>query len=309
MRYTRVLPFIMLIFLAGCASIPLATLKQKYAGDGSRFVEIDGMQVHYRDEGDGPVLILVHGMLASLHTWDGWVNQIGDHYRIIRLDLPAFGLTGPAHGWEDTEHGRYVRMHYVDFMVKFMDALNIEKAHFAGNSIGGFVSWSLAAYHPERVDKLILIDSVGYPLDAPWVVDVVATPVLGSCVTCMTPKFLYKMNIKEVYGDEEKVTDELVERYYELSLAPGTRQASRELITEMKRNSVLVQDGIDRIKSPVLIMWGSVDSWIPVEQAQLWKRDVSSASVKIYEGAGHVPMEEMPVQTAEDAHRFLSGDY
>jgi len=76
--------------------LPIAALKQKYAGGASRFALIEGMNVHYRDEGAGPPLVLIHGTLSSLHTWDGWVGQLAPHRRVIRLDLAGFGLTGPA---------------------------------------------------------------------------------------------------------------------------------------------------------------------------------------------------------------------
>jgi hypothetical protein len=78
----------------GMTTIPLDKLKMKYADVESKIIQIDDMNIHYKDEGQGPVLILVHGVCASLHTWDGWAGRLKDHYRIIRMDLPGFGLTG-----------------------------------------------------------------------------------------------------------------------------------------------------------------------------------------------------------------------
>ncbi len=77
--------------------IPVETLAQEFANEQSRFIEVDGLNVHYRDEGEGEPLVLLHGWSASLHTWDVWTEKLKRDFRVIRLDLPAFGLTGAGH--------------------------------------------------------------------------------------------------------------------------------------------------------------------------------------------------------------------
>src|SRR4051812_40853756 len=157
-----------LLLLGGCKvlgvrSIPLYELKDKYEGPGSRYLEVDGTNVHYRVEGKGPTLVLLHGVLASLHTWDGWVAELRDHYQIIRLDLPGFGLTGPMASEDYTPE--YAMEFFEKFRVKLSSqcsSCNLDKFMIAGNSLGGFVSWYYAAHHPEHVEKLIIIDPIAY---------------------------------------------------------------------------------------------------------------------------------------------------
>ena len=97
--------------------IPVEKLIGKYANKESKFIEIDGMKVHYRDEGKGIPVILLHGTAASLHTWDDWTSELKKSYRVIRLDLPAFGLTGPH------PQRKYDIQTYVSFLHHFLQKI------------------------------------------------------------------------------------------------------------------------------------------------------------------------------------------
>jgi pimeloyl-ACP methyl ester carboxylesterase len=134
----------------------MEALKAKYTNAESRFLELDGMQVHYRDEGQGYPIVLIHGTGASLHTWDAWTEDLKRHFRVIRMDLPAFGLTGP-HPDRD-----YSLAQYVAFLDALAEKLNLSTFHLVGNSLGGSIAWLYAARHPEAVNKLILLDPGGY---------------------------------------------------------------------------------------------------------------------------------------------------
>ena len=124
-----------------------------HANEQSKFIKLGGLQqginLHYRDEGlnpvthpDAPVLVLLHGIMASLHTWDGWVDTLKDDFRIIRVDIPGFGLTGPY------ADGIYNIKRSMDMIDQLTNELNISSFSLAGNSMGGFISWSFAANYP-----------------------------------------------------------------------------------------------------------------------------------------------------------------
>lgn len=296
-----------LIWLTGCASMGIGSrsmdeLTQHYTNQQSRFVNIDGLNIHYRDEGQGPVLVLLHGVASSLHTWDGWVEQLRPHYRIIRLDLPGHGLTGP-----DVTRKRYDIGYMVDTLDTFLSRLNIEKAHLAGNSLGGYISWKYAVQHPQRVDKLILVDAAGYPQDMPFIMNLASLPVIGEMSQLMMPRFMVGNNIKAAYGDSDKVSSQLVRRYHDLTLRKGNRKALVQVFRTMKEQSRNPQlgDEVKQVKAPTLLMWGEEDDWVPLDVLAQFRRDLPVASVVTYEGVGHLPMEELPVQSARDAHIFL----
>ena len=132
--------FLVFLFLALKSvvyiDIPVEKLKEKYANEFSRFVAIDGMQVHYRIEGKGMPILLVHGTGSSLHTWDDWTLKLKENYQVIRMDLPAFGLTGP------NKTGDYSIEKYTQFLEEFVAQLKLDSMILAGNSLGGNIAWN-----------------------------------------------------------------------------------------------------------------------------------------------------------------------
>ena len=107
--------------------IPVEQLKEKYANANSKFMEIDGMQVHYRIEGEGEPLVLIHGTASMLQTWDDWTNILSPHYKIIRMDIPAFGLTGPR------ADGNYSETMYVNFIERLTQQIGVDSFYLSGN--------------------------------------------------------------------------------------------------------------------------------------------------------------------------------
>ncbi len=281
--------------------ISIDELKPKYAQAPSQFIEVNGLQAHYRDEGQGFPLVLIHGTGASLHTWNVWTKQLSKHFRVIRFDLPAYGLTGP-----DPKHDYRISA-YVDFVKQFLDKIKVKQCHIAGNSLGGNISWQFALSHPDRVDRMILLDASGMPTNkkAPWVFRLAKTPVLNKVVRYATPRFFFRNNLKQVYSDDSKITEALIDRYYHLMLREGNREAF------LYRTKVKYQDRSDKIsqiKNKTLIMWGKDDAWIPVKLGYEFQKRLPNSQLIVYPGVGHVPMEEIPNKTAQDALKFLK-DY
>lgn len=298
-RYTIPLILVGLLisfFLLRAPDIPLEELKEKYSNDASQFVEIDGTQIHYRIEGSGPNLVLLHGTAASLHTWDGWVKELQNDYRIIRMDLPAYGLTGPSKNKE------YSAPAYSKFLNTFLEEVGVDTFHLAGNSLGGRIAWQHALQHPEKIDKLVLVDPAGFPQEMPGILKLARTPILNQIVKQFTSKSLIRKNILEVYGDDSKVTEKLVDRYYDLSLRAGNRDA---FLDRAKMDFVDETDKLQSIQTPTLIMWGEEDVWIPFEMAEKFKDELPNSKLISYPKVGHVPMEEIPELTANDTRNFL----
>ncbi len=256
------------------------------------------MRVHYRVEGNGPPLLLLHGTAASLHTWEGWVQELKKDFKVISLDLPAFGLTGP------NPKNDYSIGYYVEFLHRFMDRLGIHQFHLAGNSLGGQIAWNYALAYPHQVKKLVLIDAAGYGMGhkVPFVFTLARTPGLKTLMAYLSPRFMFSKSIEEVYGNDALVTDSLVDRYYELTLRDGNRKA----FVERANLDFSFQAGrIKEVETPTLILWGELDEWIPLAHGQQFHQDIPNSQLIVYPGVGHVPMEEIPAQTAADARAFL----
>ena len=279
--------------------IPLAALLPEYGAAPSKFVEIEGMRIHYRDEGAGSPLVLLHGFGSSLYTWDGWVRQLAGTRRLIRLDLPGFGLTGPA------PDGDYRTERYVHVVAALLDRLGVERTDVAGNSMGGRTALMFALAHPERVRKLILVDAGGFaPMPPPPLFRLAQTPILGPwMILHVTPRFVVRRNLEGVYGDPSRLTDAVVDRYWTLARRAGNRGAMLARITGPPDPNLA--DRLGELKLPVLIQWGELDRWIPLSDARGFQRGIVGAELRVYPGTGHVPMEELPEATARDADAFL----
>jgi len=299
----------MLVATTGCTTlgmvtIPMEQLQTKYADEQSKMIQIDGMNIHYKDEGQGPVLILLHGVCASLHTWDGWTERLKGHYRIIRLDIPGFGLTGPA-----ADRSYYKIDKAVNLFERLTEEMNLDKFSIAGNSLGGYIAWKYTLKHPDKVEKLILVDSVGFSQPLPGIIAFASNPLIRPVAWYAMPKFLIDKAVKEVYGDQSKVTDKLKDRYFELAMREGNKESYVDVFSEFRIQAKdhNLSAGLKNLKPPVLVMWGTKDIWIPYKSVfPKWKQELPNAKFIEYEGAGHTPMEEIPDETARDADLFLS---
>ena len=278
--------------------LPRSQLLARYAPPPSRFADLEGMRVHYRDEGSCPPLVLVHGTSSSLHTWDRWAALLSSHRRVVRLDLPGYGLTGAAPD-HDYSAARCARV-----LAALLDQLGIPRADVAGNSFGGRIALTLALAHPERVRALVLVDAAGLSGQRPPAIFQLArTPVVNRLLTVVTPRWLVRKNVREVYGDPSRVDDALVDRYDELTRAEGNRTALVDRMSGPRDPDLDARLG--EVRAPVLLLWGERDRWIPPSFAARFQEGIPGARLVTYPDAGHVPMEELPEATEAETDRFL----
>jgi pimeloyl-ACP methyl ester carboxylesterase len=282
---------------------PVSALTARWAQAPSQFVEVDGMQVHLRDEGprDDPMpIVLLHGTSASLHTWDGWAQNLRGQRRVIRFDLPAFGLTGP------NPNNDYSIAAYVRLVVGVVDKLGVKQFVLAGNSLGGQIAWSTALAQPQRVGKLVLIDAAGYPFQpasVPIGFRIARVPGVRVLMEQVLPRGIVDSSVRNVYGDPAKVTPELVDRYYELTLRAGNRKA---LAYRMDQRLSGDEAGIKSLKVPTLILWGAKDRLIPVDSAERFAADIQGSKLVVFDALGHVPHEEDALKTVDVFKAFLA---
>ena len=281
-------------------------LKGRWAQAPSQFLAVNGLQVHVRDEGprDDPVpLVLLHGTSASLHTWDGWVADLKGQRRVIRFDLPAFGLTGP-----DLQND-YTLEAYVRTVEGVVNAMGVKDFVLAGNSLGGQIAWATATALPQRVRQLILVDAAGYPMapqSVPIGFRIARIPGLRRLAEVVLPRGVIQASLRNVYGDPSKVTPELVDRYYELTLREGNRQALAYRFDQMLKVDIAKgMLAIRALRVPTLILWGGKDPLIPVENGHRFAADIVGSQLVVFDDLGHVPQEEDPQRTVQALRKFL----
>lgn len=243
--------------------------------------------------------MLLHGTSASLHTWEGWTRILAPRRRVISLDLPGFGLTGP---FPDDD---YTIGHYVRFLAQFLDALRVDRCVLVGNSFGGNVAWHEALLEPRRVTQLILVDSGGYAHagKVPIGFRLARLPLLRGLVEHMLPRSVVESSVRDAYGDPGRVTPGLVDRYYELTLRAGNRRALVERFRQVPSGADA--DRIRGVSVPTLVVWGQDDRIVPVEYAERFHADIAGSRVVILSGLGHVPQEEDPERSIAPVEGFL----
>lgn len=281
---------------------PKNIVKEKYTNDASQFMSIMGMEVHYRDEGnvnDSIPILFLHGLSSSLHTWDSLANKLIDNKRIIRLDLPGFGLTGA------NPERNYSTGYYNNFIDSFILKLNVKKYIIVGNSFGGNIAWNQTLYRPDKIEKLILINSAGYPRTKEKGnigFKLASLPFVGEVIKKITPKSLIKKSLQDAYSNDDKLTNIIQDRYYDLLLCEGNRQATVDIF---KQRVSPTPEKIKNIHTPTLIIWGKDDQMIDVSNAYKFNKDIQGSTIEIINNSGHVPMEETPQAVYDAIIKFI----
>ena len=285
--------------------IPFQTLEARYAGADSHFVDLPGgYHVHYRDDGDPslPLLVLLHGFGDSFMTWDGWVRELKSRFRIISLDFPGHGLTRAPQGSRLNAEG------LADFVDAFAAQLTLPRFAVAGNSMGGGAAWQLAVRHPQRVDALILVDAAGFandkpPSDVPLAFKILRYPIGRAVLSKIDNRPLIDNGLKTDVFDKSLITPALVDRFAEFQRAPGHRAILMSI--DMGAPARPTADLVSTIKVPTLILWGENDPLIEPAAAKKFAAAIPGAKLITYAKVGHLPQIEIPQRSAADAADFL----
>lgn len=288
--FFSILPILFVVFLGYSLrfDIPVEELQFKYAPieSGSLFKTFSYMEkssqsslvrVHYRDEGPknaAKIIALIHGTASSLHTWDHWAALLKLKYRVIRFDLPGFGLTGPS------SSRNYTLENYASFVHHFLLQIHVPKVTcVVGNSLGANIALIFAGLYPEMTSSIALLAPGGIPTlhydynpsKVPLPFRLAQIPFLSRIFLYITPKFMVTHSLKEVFYDQTKVTDELIDRHYDLLLVSGNRQSFLDRVfilstVEMKQLNYYARI-IKSIQCEVLLLWGDKDTWTSITKA------------------------------------------
>jgi pimeloyl-ACP methyl ester carboxylesterase len=220
--------------------------------------------------------------------------------KIIRFDLPAFGLTGPNN--ENTYNADV----YNIFVDSVLEALRVKSCIVAGNSLGGSIAWHYALYNKSRVQQLILLDASGYPKKnekGSLGFKIASTPIINNLLLWVTPKFLVKKSLEGVFVDKSKINEASINRYHDLLLREGNRKAALSIF---KAGFTPNPAPIKTINIPTLIIWGDKDQLISVSNAYLFNKDIKGSKLVVLQNVGHTPMEESPTKVAAAISSFLN---
>jgi len=262
--------------------------------------DVAGLRLHLVDSGprDAPAIILLHGFGSSLETWGAWATRLSAHYRVIRYDLPGFGLTGPD------PTGDYSDRRGLQVLAAVMDSLGLRRASLVGNSLGGKLAWSFAAQSPGRVDRLILISPDGFASPGFEYGKSPKVPTSLKLLRLTLPRILVRLSLAPAYGNPSALTPATVTRYRDMMLAPGVRGAMLSRLAQVMLTDPHAE--LARIQAPTLILWGEQDRMIPFRNAEDYVKAIPHAQLVALPGLGHVPFEEAPDAAYAPVERFLA---
>ncbi|MFN3989932.1 MAG: alpha/beta fold hydrolase [Erythrobacter sp.] len=298
-----------------------AEMRAKYGAPPSQFLDLgEGLIIHLRDEGprDAPAIILLHGSNADLHTWEPWAQNLKADYRVIRFDQVGHGLTGPD------PKGDYTRKNYVEHIRLVADKLGIDRFILGGNSMGGKHAIAFAAAYPERVEGLVLVDASGMPMLTPQAMEgdrenpgrrrgtttgnlgfkIAAMPGVNRIIAQITPRALIEKSLRQSVSVQDIVTEEMIDRYWELLRYPGNRRATLERFAIPY--DPLGYDKFAAITAPTLILWGEEDRLIPVAAGRYLDEEIPHSQLVVYPGIGHLPQEEAAERSVADLRQWLA---
>lgn len=281
-------------------NLPVETVDARYSSDTSRFIHIDGVRLHVRDEGTGPPMLLIHSEFSNLIDWDPWVAAFNRDFRVIRFDLPAHGLTGPD------PSGDYSLERTVSLTRKLIDALGLEKPVLIGAGAGGTVAVEYATDYPGQVDSLILLSPDGMTTDTlARLRD--PEPAALHILQWVMPRTLVRLILASAWGKEPGPDDGLVTRWHTLWLRDGQREAQLQWLDQYRPDGI--RNRFRDIHAPGLLLWGDADEWNrpprPDELDRLLTRQ--NWHTIVYAGKGHLLVEEADDRLLNDVGTWLEG--
>jgi pimeloyl-ACP methyl ester carboxylesterase len=285
----------LIIYIASPRSLSIEEIQKMGLVEANpRFIDINGINTHFTQQGAGEALLLLHGFASSTYTWRNVVDSLAKDFKVNAIDLPGFGLTQALNTTPTVEA-------YAEFINDFMQTFGINDAVVMGNSFGGEISWRFALKYPQRLRALILVDAAGYPHASPMIFKLLRVPLLGEMIAGINAKAIVRKNLQQVFVDDGLVTDEVVDNYYYRLLKEGNRET---VLARARMKPDTLYKSLSQIRQPALIIWGEQDIWAPVEFAHRFAADIPNAQLAVLPNCGHVPQEEKPQEVARLVREF-----
>ena len=316
MKRGRRIPLILLATLLGLVLVgpflvpvpPLADTRspEELAWPQSRFIEINGLQVHYEIAGQGePFYLLLHGFGSNTFTWREIVDELAKSGTVVSYDRPGFGLTERPLEWKDTNP--YSPEASLGLLLGLLDHFGVEKAILVGNSAGGTVAMQAALQYPERVQALVLVAPAVYSGGgAPaWIRPLLNTPQLRR----LGPLFVRRVFgsgqglIDLAWHDPSRITPEIMAGYERPLQARDWDRALWELTLASRESNL--EESLAQIKLPTLVISGDDDRIVPTQESIRLAADLPNAELDIIENCGHVPQEECPQEVIQVIQQFI----
>ncbi|MBK8672401.1 MAG: alpha/beta hydrolase [Bacteroidetes bacterium] len=293
--------WIYLLFFRKELRLSKEAIKEKHTTPHSYFLNWKGNEIHYTDEGDGFPILMVHGFGGSYKNFEDFGNILVDRYRIIKVDLPGFGMSDfPKFTEKEPDYNEM----YLDFFDYFIKKLELGNFHLMGCSMGGLASWRLSLHFPERIHKLVLFNSAGYDIAkiSKGVTSLLRYSFLRKILLRGIPISFTNRGLNRVFYNPKALKREKVHASNDF----WNREGNLEALLDISSTKKFIDPSlIQSVNVDTLIIWGQNDKLIPVHHVDYFLRDISKSKKIVYENCGHAPMIEIPHLLKDDVIAFL----
>ncbi|MHB8068911.1 MAG: alpha/beta fold hydrolase [Desulfobaccales bacterium] len=262
---------------------------------------VDPITWHFAEQGDGPPLLLLHGLGASSFSFRHNLSPLAEKFRVLAPDLPGHG-SSPAPLDADYRLEALIRgLH------GFLELRGLRQVAVAGNSLGGGLALMLARDYPERVAALILLDPAVAITRAPWIFYPLRLPVVGGIAAALLGPWAISLALRQAYYRRATITPEVVAGYARPFKELARRLAFGRFCQQLRIPFLGdIEAMLPQIKQPTLLIWGERDRILPVSQAFWIKERLPQARFQPLKDVGHAPQEEAPAAVNEIIIDFLT---
>jgi 2-hydroxymuconate-semialdehyde hydrolase len=261
---------------------------------------LEGVGIHYVDKGQGPPLVLIHGLGGRIYNFRYNIPVLSEYLRVVALDLKGFGYS------ERPAPSDYSLTAQARLVGELMDRLGIPRAAVLGHSMGAAIALRLAVTCPQKVDRLILVGSA--PPNG-MVPRFAASPPLRSLLRLGTALVLHQPRLRERvlqqgFYDPAFLSPEMLEEFRRSARIRGSTNAVANLLSDAARDEPI---DLSRVGQPVLLLWGEGDRWTSLRLARRLAGELSNARLQVIDRARHMVLEERAKEANEAILSFLSG--
>ena len=271
-----------------------------------KYLVVSGIKLHYVIAGQGPVVLLLHGLGTSWVTWQRNIKSLADAgFTVLAPDLPGHGDSDKPESW------CYDPLNEARLVYDFTRAMGVERFSLLGNSAGGLMAALLALEHPELIKHLVLVASGGLTKRARLFLESVSLPVLGSLIYQQWFHQSEKV-IKQMFHRQPPFLGELLPELRRVRGLPGSREATLQSIRSSvsyfglkERNRIVVR--LKEVPAPILKVWGEKDIVVSVAHAEMFRQELPESTIHVMPGCGHWPQLENSADFNSLLTAFLKG--
>ena len=267
-------------------------------------VSVEGINISYIEKGKGSPIVLVHGIPTSSFLWRDMIEELSTHGRVIALDLPGFGFSDPP------QDGDYGISNYARVLERFLEALSIEKAILVCHDLGGPISLTYALRHPDKYERLIILDTFLHRDLPPWPLSMKLAKIrpIGEMFFWIGGKSIFRSGLEEGVVDKTIISEGIVKRYYMPDGTPDklNRSMLGTLRIDYLKDLEFIEKNLKTIKKPTLILWGAKDKYLPISLGDRIHKDIAGSRMERIPNCGHFIQEDQPELATKIIVAFLN---